>query len=285
MQEKIDKKLIEERSAHEAEWATAMDSSDDCIYMLDLDRHIIRANKAFYCMTGSSPEKAIGRHITEIVHPQGELEPCPVCLAQDSKKDAVIIMEADHIDNPAGVPLEIVVKMVRNQHNEPVSIFMSLHDLTEGRKLVEEKRALEEQLAQAQKMESIGRLAGGIAHDFNNILTTILGYSELLLLNMPQDDPYRENIEVIHSAGEKASALTRQLLAFSRKQILEVKPISLNTTISSLLKILGKMLGEDIEIDTHFNASSDTIEADQGQIEQVLMNLAVNARDAMPCGG
>jgi len=285
MKKEINKKLIEERSIHEAEWAAAMDTSDDSIYILDLERRIIRANKAFYRMTRSSPEHAIGKHITEIVHPLGELSPCPVCLAQEQKKDAIIIMEADHPDNPAGIPMEIVVKVVRDHMGTPTSIFMSLHDLTEGRKLVEEKRHLEEQLAQAQKMESIGRLAGGIAHDFNNILTTILGYSELMLVDMPQNDPYREQIETIHDAGEKASALTRQLLAFSRKQILEVKPISVNTTISSLLKMLGKVLGEDIEIDTQLKANIDTIEADQGQIEQVLMNLAVNARDAMPSGG
>ncbi len=285
MTEKINTKLIEERTTHEAEWAAAMDSSDDSIYMLDTKRRIIRANKAFYRMTRSSPKKAIGRHITEIVHPQGELTPCPVCLAQEEKEDAVIIMEADNPDNPAGVPLEIVIRVIKGGDGEPKSIFMSLHDLTEGRKLIEEKRILEEQLAQAQKMESIGRLAGGIAHDFNNILTTILGYSELLMLNMSVDNPYREQIALIRSAGEKASALTRQILAFSRKQVLEIKPVSINETVSSLVKILGKMLGEDIEIVTYFKASRDIVAADQGQIEQVLMNLAVNARDAMPCGG
>lgn len=285
MNEETYKKLAEERSAHEAEWAAAMDSSDDSIYILDPNRIIVRANKAFYRMTGSSPEKAIGRHITEIVHPQGELEPCPVCLAQEEKKDAVIIMEADHPDNPAGVPIEIVIKVIRNTHGDPMSIFMSLHDLTEGRKLIEEKRILEEQLMQAQKMESIGRLAGGIAHDFNNVLTTIIGYSELLLVGMDKNDPHRKNIEIIRSAGEKASALTRQLLAFSRKQILETNPVSINIIIDDLLKILGKMLGEDIEIDTNLKASADIVKADRGQIEQVLMNLAVNSRDAMPNGG
>ncbi|HEB69592.1 MAG TPA: response regulator [Desulfobulbus sp.] len=285
MKEEVYRKLEEERSTHEAEWAAAMDSSDDSIYILDPERRIIRANKAFYRMTASSPEKAIGRHITEVVHPHGELEPCPVCRAQEEKKDTIIIMEADHPDNPAGVPLEIVVKVARNSTGEPMSIFMSLHDLTEGRKLVEEKRVLEEQLRQAQKMESIGRLAGGIAHDFNNVLTTILGYSELLLITMPEDDSYRKQIEIIHTAGEKARALTRQLLAFSRKQILEMRPVCVNAVISDLLKILGKMLGEDVEIVPCLNAESGIVEADPGQIEQVLMNLSVNARDAMPAGG
>ena len=285
MNEEIEKRLLEERASHEAEWAAAMDCSDDCIYILDLDRRILRANKAFFRLTGSSPETAIGRHITEIVHPEGEEIPCPVCRAQEERRDAVIIMEADHPDNPAGVPLEIVVKIIRNHRGEPTSIFMSLHDLTEGRRLVEEKRLLEEQLAQAQKMEAIGRLAGGIAHDFNNILTTIIGYSELLLLDMGAEDPHRERVELIYNAGERAQALTRQLLAFSRKQVLEIKPISLGDTARALLKILGKMLGEDIVVETFFKAAPDTIEADQSQIEQVILNLAVNARDAMPAGG
>ncbi len=149
---------------------------------------------------------------------------------------------------------------------------------------ITEQRRLEEQLRQAQKMESIGRLAGGVAHDFNNVLTTILGYSELLIAGMEEADPRREQVEIIRSAGRKAAALTRQLLAFSRKQILEIKALAINTVVSDLLKILGKMLGEDISVTTELTAEG-TIEADPGQIEQVLMNLAVNARDAMPDGG
>ena len=285
MDKDIDDKLREVCSIHEAEWAAAMDTSDDCIYILDSDRRLIRANKTFFRMTRTTPEEAIGRHIADIVHPDGEAVPCPVCRAQEEKRDAVIIMEADHPDNPVGVPIEITVKVIRDERGEPRRIFMSLHDLTEGRRLVEEKRMLEEQLAQAQKMESIGRLAGGIAHDFNNILTTILGYSELLLFDIPTDAPRREQVESIHAAAERASALTRQLLAFSRKQILEVKPISLNRTIGAILKIIAKMLGEDITVETRFEAENDVIEADCSQIEQVMMNLAVNARDAMPGGG
>lgn len=285
MTKEINKKLIEERSRHEAEWGAAMDSSADAIYILDTDRVIIRANQAFYKMTASTPDKAIGRHITEIVHPHGELEPCPVCQAQEAKKDAVIIMEADDPDNPAGVPLEIIVKVARDKGGKVLSIFMSLHDLTAGRKLIEEKRILEDQLRQAQKMESIGRLAGGIAHDFNNILTTILGYSELVLMEMADNDPFREEIEVIRSAGEKAAGLTRQLLAFSRKQVMDKKPVSINKIIQEISKLLGKMIGEDIIITTVMEAVPGVVDADQGQIEQVLMNLIVNARDAMPCGG
>ncbi len=161
-------------------------------------------------------------------------------------------------------------------------IFDAYKDLEEH---TEERIKLERQLQQAQKMETIGRLAGGVAHDFNNVLTSILGYSELLLMEMDDDDPHREFVEIIHSAGEKASTLTRQLLAFSRKQILEKKVVCINTLIKDLLKILGKMLGDDVEIQTSLEAKQGLIEADPGQMEQVLMNLCVNARDAMPKGG
>ncbi len=148
-----------------------------------------------------------------------------------------------------------------------------------------QKKLLEEQLRHAQKMESIGRLAGGIAHDFNNILTTILGYGELLALELPEGGPQRRMIEAINCAGEKGEALTRQLLAFSRKQILEIKPLRIDDVVESLFKILAKMLGDDIEVELRAEADPGIIEADRGQVEQVLMNLAVNARDAMPRGG
>jgi len=148
-----------------------------------------------------------------------------------------------------------------------------------------EKIKLEQQLMQAQKMESIGRLAAGIAHDFNNVLSVIIGYSELLLAAIPANDPSHDKIKAIYDAGSKAAILTRQILAFSRKQILEKKVISVNTIIRNFQKILGKMVGEDIVITTHLSAKSCTVEADPGQIEQIIMNLIVNARDAMPDGG
>ena len=152
-------------------------------------------------------------------------------------------------------------------------------------KQTSEQIKLERQLQQAQKMESIGRLAGGVAHDFNNVLSVIIGYSELLLNQIPPDDPVYGKIKAIYDAGSKASALTRQLLAFSRKQLLERKVISLNTLIKDFLKIFAKIVGEDIVFTTYLSPESCTVEADPGQIEQILMNLIVNAKDAMPNGG
>ena len=150
---------------------------------------------------------------------------------------------------------------------------------------ISEKTSLEEQLRQAQKMEAIGSLASGVAHDFNNLLTTILGYSELALMKIQEDDPQKDRLEAINEAGRKASDLTRQLLAFSRKQVLEMRTVNLNYLISNMTKMLGRLIGENIDMKMVLNTKSVNINADAGQIEQIVMNLAINARDAMPGGG
>ena len=127
------------------EWSTAMDASEDAIYLLDLNRNLLRANKAFYLMTGSTPESAIDKHIEKIIHPEGEEKPCPVCLAQEEKRDAIIVMEPDHPDNPTGRPIEITVKVVKGDQEKPISIFMRLHDLTSQRKIEEDLRQSKEE--------------------------------------------------------------------------------------------------------------------------------------------
>lgn len=156
----------------------------------------------------------------------------------------------------------------------------------EERKRAEiEKEKLEEQLQQSQKMESIGRLAGGIAHDFNNLLQIINSYAELSIIKLPTEDPLFNNIDNILKAGEKAAGLTRQLLAFSRKQVLRPVILDINKTISGMEKILHRLIGEDIDIVNKHASNLGKVKADPGQIEQVLMNLVINARDAMPNGG
>ena len=150
---------------------------------------------------------------------------------------------------------------------------------------VTEQRRLQQQLVQSQKMEAVGRLAGGIAHDFNNLLTVITSYSDLLLQDLGGEDPKREDVEQVRKAAEGAAALTRQLLAFSRQQVLAPRVVSLSVVVQGVEKMLRRVIGEDVDLVTALDLNVGSVKADVGQLEQVLMNLAVNARDAMPTGG
>jgi two-component system cell cycle sensor histidine kinase/response regulator CckA len=147
------------------------------------------------------------------------------------------------------------------------------------------RRQLEDQLRQVQKMEAVGRLAGGVAHDFNNILGVIMGHSQILLSGMAANDPRRARVEQIISASHRAAGLTRQLLAFSRRQVFETRVLDINQTIDVVIKMLGRLIGEDVTLTFRPGESLGHVRADPTQIEQVLMNLAVNGRDAMPDGG
>jgi|GEM_PF-508833 len=173
-------------------------------------------------------------------------------------------------------------KIVLNGHECLLSVTM---DITDKKRAEAERAQLEQQFQQAQKLESIGRLAGGVAHDFNNLLTVINGYSGLALKGLQADDPLRDSLEEIGKAGGRAVELTRQLLAFSRKQIAEPRPVNLNEVILESRGMLERMVGEDIEIVTGLDPEPHHVMADPGQLHQVLMNLVVNARDAMPAGG
>jgi two-component system NtrC family sensor kinase len=180
------------------------------------------------------------------------------------------------IRNFSGIPIE-------DENEKKVLVFVE--DVTEREQAKETQQKLREQLIQAQKMESIGRLAGGVAHDFNNILSVIIGYSDLILHKLPEQSDAREELQIINDSGRKAANLTRQLLAFSRKQILEMKVTNLNAIVNDMSKLLGRMIGEDIALVLNVTNRTRNVLADPTQIEQVLMNLAVNARDAMSSGG
>ncbi|PIP41947.1 MAG: hypothetical protein COX19_02270 [Desulfobacterales bacterium CG23_combo_of_CG06-09_8_20_14_all_51_8] len=219
------RKLAEELTKKESEWSNAMDFVGDAIYLLGLDDRVLRANRPLYKMTGLSPDQVIGQKITTLLHPQGESIPCPVCQARRDRRDATITMETDNPHNPIGRPIEVMVKMIRDERGKPLNVLMGIHDLSgleEARKSEEERLRLQSQLIQAQKMESVGRLAGGVAHDFNNLLTGILGYTDLALTHIPDDHPVKEMLGVIKDSSQKASTLTKQLLAFSRKQVLDL---------------------------------------------------------------
>lgn len=177
-------------------------------------------------------------------------------------------------------------RVVRDEATgRPLRVIGTVQDITARKEAEMAQAELEEQLRQAQKMESIGQLAGGVAHDFNNLLTVIQGYAELMQVRLEADDPLRWSIEQIQRAANSAAALTRQLLAFSRKQMLAPTSLDLNELVLNLHKMLKRLIGEDILLETHLAPRLNRVLADPGQLEQVLLNLTVNARDAMPTGG
>jgi nitrogen-specific signal transduction histidine kinase/CheY-like chemotaxis protein len=167
---------------------------------------------------------------------------------------------------------------VLDASGRPARIIGSVQDVTE-------RRLLELQLREAQRLESIGRLAGGVAHDFNNLLTVILGFTETLLDGLPAEDKRRASAEQIRAAGRRAADLTQQLLAFGRRQVLQTQVFDLNAVLTEMRDIIQRLVGEQIEVASSAGASRCLVKADRGQIEQVILNLVLNARDAMPAGG
>jgi PAS domain S-box-containing protein len=250
--------------------------------VIERDYRIVIANRAFGCQSKMPVEDITGKHCYEISHrtdrPCHESgEECPTKHTFDTgQPHTVIHTHRDRDGNPLYV--EVRSYPMHDESGNVVSVIEVTNDITE-------KRKLEDQLRQSQKMEAIGQLAGGIAHDFNNILTAIIGYSNLLQMKMSEDDPLRADIDQILSSCHRAAHLTQSLLAFSRWQIIHPKPVRLNEIVKRVAKLLLRLIGEDVVLKTTLADKDLTIMADSGQIEQVLMNLATNARDAMPEGG
>ncbi|MDB6065675.1 MAG: Blue-light-activated protein [Pedosphaera sp.] len=176
-------------------------------------------------------------------------------------------------------------EILTNSEGKPIKMFGIVQDITEAKHAEEALHRSEEQLRQSQKMEAVGRLAGGVAHDFNNLLMVISGYCSLSLQKIVETDPLQKNILEIQKASERATSLTSQLLAFSRKQVLQPRVLGLNEVVGGMEKMLQRLIGEDVALHTVFDPALGLVKADRGQIEQVIMNLSVNARDAMPRGG
>ena len=216
-------------------------------------------------------------NITQTVPPE-QLETVRQMIARKLAGDRITAYELEIIAKDGRrIPVEVNTALIIHD-GVAVGIQGIARDVTERKKL-------EQQLRQAQKMEAIGLLAGGVAHDFNNLLTVIIGYSDLTIGRLRDDDPLQLNLEEIRKACNFAASLTRQLLAFSRKQILQPRVLDLNSVVAEMGRMLRRLIGEDVELRTVLTPDLGNIRADPGQIEQVLLNLAINARDAMPVGG
>ena len=256
------------------------DSANDAIVSVDAEARIVFWSRRAQTVFGYSEQEAIGQPLSMlIVESDGEIRRY-LASGDDQWLGRTIELTGRRLDGDP-VPLELSLSTWKS--GDAAFYTAVIRDITERRQSQEALRQREEQLRQSQKMEAVGRLAGGIAHDFNNLLTAILGYTDFLMADVAPES--REDVEGIQKAGRSAAALTRQLLAFSRRQILQPEILDVNLIITNTDKLLRRLIGADVEILMELAADLPPVKADPGQIEQIVLNLAVNARDAMPQGG
>jgi PAS domain S-box-containing protein len=259
-------------------------SASTIIATANLDGMMTYVNPVFLETWGfDNTDEIIGRTFPEFWMVSDRMDEIMTALMGEEKKWSGEI----HAKKKDGSLFDVLVSAatVLDDIGNPIALMSTSIDITERKHAETEKTRLEEQYHQAQKVESIGRLAGGVAHDLNNLLSPIIGYGEVLLDDFDSQDRRRESVDEILRAGIRARDLVRQLLAFSRKQNLEYKPVNLNQALSNFVTLLRRTIREDIEIEIIPSRDKGIIMADIGQIEQVIMNLAVNAQDAMPDGG
>jgi two-component system, cell cycle sensor histidine kinase and response regulator CckA len=286
-----DRQIREQR-----EWLqVTLSSIGDAVIATDLNRRINFMNPAAEALTGWSSAQAANQPLDEVFRTIAEDADKPYedgaedSAAPATESKANPLMTTTNVTLVARDGTEKWVNYnkspIQNQAGQTTGEVLVLRDITERRQAEETLQRTEAQLLQAQKMEAVGRLAGGVAHDFNNLLTAIIGYSQLLQSQLEPNSSMRHDIDEICKAGQRAAALTTQLLAFSRKQVLQPKILDLNNIVANTSKMLSRLIGEDIRFRTTLDPGLKQVKADPGQMEQVLMNLAVNARDAMPDGG
>jgi len=281
-----EKKLAEERLNEQMLLLSSiMETSPAGVVITDEKGTIIYANKTFCSLMGHEYKDVSGASCEELqcrfINLSGEplpLDEIPVKKAlKDRKTIEFVQFIVERPDGKKAIFSANAAPVIDNKGNLKGAVCIIL-DITEHKRL-------EEQYLQAQKLEAVGRLAGGVAHDFNNLLSAIIGFAEIALMQMKKDDPLRDYIKTIYEAGEKAKTLIQQLLIFSRRQIQRPEVLNLNDVITELQKMLTRIIGEDITLNILKDDNLDSIKADRAQIEQVIMNLVVNARDAMPEGG
>ena len=270
------KHIEEQLKESEERYRTLIEQARDAVFTLKPDTTIASLNRAFEIITGFKCEEWVGRPFSPLIHPDDLPRAIEIFrrVMQNEKPPQFEL----RIRTRAGSVVTLEFTMTPYRQGKAVTSMMGI-----GRDVTERKQ-LEQQFRQAQKMESIGQLAGGVAHDFNNILTVIQGHASLTLLDSTLSTETKESAEQISLAAERAAGLTRQLLTFSRRQVIDSRELDLNGVIEGVTKMLGRLLGEDIALEFD-GGKSPPILADAGMLEQVLMNLAVNARDAMPEGG
>ena len=258
--------------------AAVVESSYDAIVSLSPQGIILTWNHGAERIFGYSAEEAIAKSIL-LLSPSGQPVAGEELLEMIKRADTVERFETVRTKKDGTrIDVALTLSPIKDADGCVVGVSSVARDITES-------RHLEEMFRQAQRMEAVGQLAGGVAHDFNNLLGVILGYTGLLLDRMSVDDPQRKDIEQVEKAGNRAALLTRQLLAFSRKQVLQPKVLDLNAVVAGAEKLLQRLIGEDVELLVRLAPGLGQVKADPGQLEQIIMNLAVNARDAMPSGG
>jgi len=264
--------------ASEERFRALVENSSDALLLTDGEGRVTYVAPSSERHLGWKPDEMLGQSFFDFLHPD-DRELAGIRLSETLERPGETVSAELRFRHADGA-WRIMEGFGVNRLNDPSvgAIILNARDITERRKL-------EEQLRQAQKMEAVGQLAGGVAHDFNNLLTAILGYCNLMIEDIPKEDPLRQDLEEIKSAGERAAALTRQLLAFSRRQMLQPQVVDINTLVRQLEKLLRRLISEDVELVTALAPSLPAVKVDPASIEQVLVNLAVNARDAMPRGG
>jgi PAS domain S-box-containing protein len=262
------------------EWQTTFDATGDVIWVLDAEQRIVRSNKAAELAFSCSVAEMIGKHNYEIALKSNAPPPGSPFrkMLETRRRESLEMLFGERWFN-------VTVDPILDEDKNLVGAVNILHDITERKQAEEDRERLETQLFQAQRIEAVGRLAGGVAHDFNNMLSIILGYGELLLAKLQPEDPSRADMEAIVDAGKRSAVLTRALLAFSRQQTLQPEIIDLEVVLRDNEKMLRSLIREDIELKLVSSPDLAQVKVDPSQIEQVIMNLVINARDAMPEGG